>query len=180
MTSVTEPIDVPCVRLRDGSTVRLRAASAADEQALRDFLEQLCPSSLRYRFFTGAANIDDAAHWAAAGGEGSEGIVAVSERGEIVGHAAYIPIDGERAEVAVEVADRLHGLGLGTTMIERLAEQAQRRGISRFVAEVLPENVAMLDVFRDGFDAKVVFDRGTDAIEFPTAAWRLAKRRFGG
>jgi hypothetical protein len=48
------------------------------------------------------------------------------------------------------------------------------------VAEVLPDNKAMLDVFRDGFDAKVSFDRGTDAVEFPTSAWRLARLRFEG
>ncbi len=179
-TTDVERTEIPAAKLRDGSTVRMRPARAADEQALSDFLRQLCPRSLRYRFFTGAANVDSAAHWAAAGEEGSYGIVALDEAGEIVGHAAYVPIDGARAEVAVEVADRLHGLGLGTTMIERLAEQAQRRGVSRFVAEVLPENGPMLDVFRDGFDAKVVFDRGTDAVEFPTCAWRLARRRFGG
>lgn len=171
-------VHIADARLRDGSTVRMRPAEAADERALRDFLHELCPNSLRYRFFTGAANVDSAAHWAATGEAGSCGIVAIDDAGELVGHAAYVPIDGERAEVAVEVADRLHGLGLGTIMIERLAEQAQRRGVARFVAEVLPDNRAMLDVFRDGFDAKVVFDRGTDAVEFPTAAWRLAQRRF--
>jgi ribosomal protein S18 acetylase RimI-like enzyme len=90
------------------------------------------------------------------------------------------PLDEQSAEVAVEVADRLHGLGLGTIMVERLAEQAEAHGVSQFVAEVLPENKAMLDVFRDGFDASVSFDRGTDAVEFPTSAWRLARLRFEG
>lgn len=50
--------------------------------------------------------------------------------------------------------------------------------ITTFVAEVLPENRAMLDVFRDGFDAHVRFHDGTDTAEFPTAAWRLARERF--
>ena len=71
-----------------------------------------------------------------------------------------------------------YGLGLGTIMLERLAQQAEQRGVSQFVAEVLPENQEMLDVFRDGFDAKVSLDRGTDAVEFQTAAWRLARERF--
>ena len=36
----------------------------------------------------------------------------------------------------------------------------------------------MLDVLRDGFDANVSFDDGVDTVEFPTAAWRLARDRF--
>jgi hypothetical protein len=47
------------------------------------------------------------------------------------------------------------------------------------VAEVLPENRAMLDVFRDGFDAHVAFHEGIDTVEFPTSTWRLARERFG-
>lgn len=165
-------------RLRDGSTLFIRCTECGDEQALRDFLSHLTANSLRFRFFTGAANIDSAAHWAAISEPGGCGIVAIDEAGELVGHAAYVPIDGESAEVAVEVAEHLHGHGLGTILIERLAEQAERCGVAQFVAEVLPENKAMLDVFRDGFDANVTCDRGTDAIEFPTSAWRLARERF--
>jgi GNAT superfamily N-acetyltransferase len=167
-------------RLRDGSNLAIRCTKCGDEQALREFLGHLTANSLRFRFFTGAANIDSAAHWAAVSEPGGCGIVAIDEAGELVGHAAYVPIDARSAEVAVEVADRLHGHGLGTILVERLAEQAERRGVAQFVAEVLPENRAMLDVFRDGFDAKVTFDRGTDAVEFPTSAWRLARERFEG
>ena len=72
----------------------------------------------------------------------------------LVGHATYVQLDAERAEIALEVADRLHGRGLGTILIERLAEVAERRGIEVFVAEVLAENHEMLDVFREGFDAR--------------------------
>ena len=48
-----------------------------------------------------------------------------------------------------------------------------------FVAEVLPENRAMLDVFRDGFDAHVALHEGVGTVEFPTSTWRLARERFG-
>jgi len=83
--------------------------------------------------------------------------------------------------VAVEVADHLHGRGLGTILVERLAATAERRGITHFVAEVLCENRAMLDVFREGFDARVVGREGSgEKVEFLTSGWRLARRRFGG
>jgi hypothetical protein len=72
----------------------------------------------------------------------------------------------------------MHGEGLGTILIERLAELAEGLGIETFVAQVLPDNRAMLDVFREGFDAHVRWREGVDFVEFPTAAWRLARERF--
>ena len=171
------------VRLRDGSWVTLRPITAADEPALRAFLAGLSDESRRLRFFSGAVDTDMAAHWAALTSPGRYGLVAHDSTGAIVAHAAYIQLDairGEepRAEVAVEVADRLHGRGLATIMIERLAAVAEARGIKRFVAEVLPENKPMLDVFRDGFDADLRFREGADTVEFPTHAWHLALHRF--
>jgi L-amino acid N-acyltransferase YncA len=171
------------VRLRDGSWVRLRPVTTPDEPVLREFLAGLCPEALRLRFFSGAANIDSAAHWAAATGPARYGLIAADETGEIVGHATYVQLDvprGEpaRAEVAVEVADSLHGCGLGTILIERLAQVAQERGIVTLTAEVLPENRAMLNVFRDGFDARSTYHEGLDSVQFPAASWRAARERF--
>lgn len=172
------------MRLRDGSCVTLRPATPGDEAALREFLEGLCLEARRLRFFSGAADIDVAAHWAVAMGPERYGLIASDEEtGAIVGHATYVQLEvprGEptRAEVAVEVADRLHGRGLGTILIERLARVAERRGIVTFTAEVMPENRAMLDVFHDGFDARLTFHEGLDSVQFPTAAWRTARERF--
>jgi GNAT superfamily N-acetyltransferase len=148
-----------------------------DEPALLTFLGALCLEARRLRFFSAAIDVDKAAHWAAATGAGRYGLIAEDD-GSIVGHAAYVELDHTRAEVAVEVADHLHGQGLGTILIERLARAAERLGVARFEALVLPENRLMLEVFKDGFDAKVRFRHGTDAVEFPTSAWRLAHERF--
>jgi L-amino acid N-acyltransferase YncA len=164
--------------LRDGSTVTTRPAGPADEGALRDFLTDLCFDSRRLRFFTGGADMGKAAHWAAGMGADRYGLVACDGRGAIVGHAVYVRVAPARAEVAVEVADRFHGHGLGTILVARLAAVAERRGLTTFTARVLPENRAMLDVFRDGFDAQVTLSGDSDAVEFPTAAWRLARERF--
>jgi GNAT superfamily N-acetyltransferase len=171
---------VEVVRLREGSAVTVRPVSPRDEAALHSFLSGLSLEARRLRFFTGGADVSFAAHLATATDEGRYGLVAHDEAGALVGHAIYIPIDAERAEVAVEIADHLHDRGLGTVLIERLAAVAEARGISRFVAEVLPDNHAMLDVFRDGFDADVRYRHGTDTVEFPTASWRLARERFAG
>jgi GNAT superfamily N-acetyltransferase len=159
--------------------VTVRAVTAGDEPALSSFLSGLCPEARRLRFFSGAADMAVAAHTVAATGADRYGLVAHDEAGLLVGHALYIQLDGARAEVAVEVADHLHGCGLGTLLVTRLGPVAERHGIALFVAQVLPENRSMLHVFCDGFDAQVTFRDGTDAAEFPTASWRLARERFG-
>ena len=167
------------VTLRDGSSVTVRPVGQDDEASLETFLTGLCANSLRLRFFTGAANVADAAHWAARTPADRYGLLAHDQAGVLVAHAVYVQLDRTRAEVAVEVADHLHGMGLGTILMERIGVVAQERGIMHFVAEVLPENRAMLDVFRDGFDARVALQEGIDTVEFPTSSWRLARERFG-
>ena len=170
---------VELIRLRDGSSVTVRRASGEDEPALLAFLSGLCLEARRLRFFTGAANLAYAAHEAAATDAQHCGLIAHDEAGTVVGHATYVQLDDTHAEVAVEVADYLHGRGLGTILIERLAMIAEERGITHFVAEVLAENRAMLDVFREGFDARVVHRDGPEErVEFLTSGWRLAHKRF--
>ena len=166
--------------MRDGSKVTIRLSTADDEPALFGFLARLCPEARRLRFFTGAVDVGEAAHLSAENDPHRAGLVAFDEDGDLVGHAMFIQLgtnEPGRAEVAVEVADDLHGLGLGTTLIERLGEIAERRGVSTFVAEVLPDNEAMLDVFRDGFDAEVHRREGIERVEFPASSWRLARER---
>ena len=175
-----DPSVVELVRLRDGSRVTVRPATAADEPALRTFLMGLCLEARRLRFFSGAVDISSAAHLAATTDTSRYGLVAHDEEAVLVGHATYVQLeDDTRAEVAVEVADHLHGRGLGTILIERLAIVAEQSGITYFVAEVLCENRAMLDVFHEGFDARVVRHEGPEErVEFLTAGWRLARQRF--
>jgi GNAT superfamily N-acetyltransferase len=160
--------------------VTIRPVAGHDEGSLRAFLGDLCNEARRLRFFSGAVDTVAAAHDAAESTIGSGGLVAHDESGMIVGHALYVPLAPTRAEVAVEVADHLHGRGLGTILIERLAVIAEQQGITHFVAEVLRENSAMLDVFRGGFDARVIGQEGTqEKVEFLTSGWRLAQGRFG-
>ncbi len=131
--------------------------------------------------FTLATNLRAQAHLGAASDDTDHhGVLAtVSGRGP-VGHAAYVRVpESERAEVAVVVADDLHHLGLATLLLIRLAQSGEDREISRFFAEVLPENHDMFAVFRDSFAAVTVKGRDVIGVEFPTHSWRAAHARFG-
>lgn len=171
--------------LRDGLTVSVRSVTPDDENAVWEFLNDLSIDSRWLRFFSVATDLRAEAHRGAAGDDADHhGIVAIVPERGVVGHAIYVRVpSSERAEVAVEVADDLHHLGLATLLVIRLAEFAEHRRIPRFFAHVLPENRDMLAVFRDGFAAVTL--NGLDVVdvevevEFLTSSWRMAQARFG-
>ena len=84
-------------------------------------------------------------------------MVLVAERGDgFCGIAGYYrdPARPDRAEVAFAVADAMQGRGLGTRLLERLAEIGRDRGLTAFDAYVLGDNLPMMDVFlQSGFAA---------------------------
>lgn len=161
------------VVLRDGSTLRLRPATEGDEQALVDFFSALSPESLHLRF-QGAVRVD--AHLVAPflGGDGREALSLIGELVDASGETRIIAIgtyirlrDPSRAEVAFAVADDMQRRGVGSRLLERLAVHARQEGVERFVAQVLPENMAMLRVFGDtGFEVTRRYVDGAVEVEF--------------
>jgi hypothetical protein len=166
-------------RLRDGTEVGIRHVTRSDEAALLEFMQRLSPESRRLRFFSPAYDLESAARWAAsADGIDHLGLVAVDAQGQILGHVACVRMYGARAEVAVEIDESCRHRGLATLLITRIAREAEEKQIRSFVAEVLPENLEMLAVFHDGFDASRHFADGEVDVEFPTTAWRLPETRL--
>jgi acetyl coenzyme A synthetase (ADP forming)-like protein len=173
-TQVAGAVDVI---LRDGSTLRLRAPGPDDADALLAFFERLSDRS-RYQRFHGTRRVDAAfvAHyldpdWSERGA--LVGAVADEGGGEqIVALAEWVRLrDRSAAEIAFTVADELQGRGAATRLLEQLAPRAAQAGIERFLAVVLPENKAMLGVFRDaGFEITRTFDGGEVEVRFPIAS----------
>src|SRR6185437_15408217 len=160
------------VALRDGSTVHVRPVRAEDEAELREFLETLSPDSRVLRFFSGGANLRQAAQAAAdVDYRRRYGLVATAGAdAAIVAHAEYIATESDEAEIAFEVSDAAQGLGLGTLLLAHLAEVAGENGIASFIAHVLPENHRMIGVFRQsGFATSVRSLAGIMLVEFPTS-----------
>jgi acetyl coenzyme A synthetase (ADP forming)-like protein len=170
-TAATAAVDVI---LRDGSTLRLRAPVRGDAGALVEFFERLSEHS-RYLRFHGTRRVDATLvehfldpDWVNRGAlvgvladaAGDERVVAVAEYARLR--------DPGTAEVAFTVADELQGRGAATRLLEQLAARAAEAGIESFVAEVLPENSAMLAVFRDaGFEVSRTLGGGEVEVRFP-------------
>ncbi len=160
------------VALRDGSTVRVRPIHDGDRPGLRDLLDRLSPDSLWLRFFTAGADLDRKADWAAGmgGGRGFGLVATLGAPERIVGHAAYVRESSDRAEIAFEVEEAMHGLGIGTILLAHLAEAAQRDGIRTFTATVHPSNHRMARVLRDsGFPVEVTTGPGELHFELPAS-----------
>lgn len=169
------------VVLRDGSTVHLRPVRDGDEPALLELFGRLDSDSRTLRFFSGAPNLERAAReMAEVDYEGRYGIVATRGGDDrFVGHGTYVCSSAERAEVAFAIADEMQGQGLGTILLAHLAEVAQDNGVSVFVAEVMPENHRMIEVFREsGFPVEISSLPGAIEVELPTSFSHEAVKRF--
>jgi RimJ/RimL family protein N-acetyltransferase len=66
----------------------------------------------------------------------------------IVGGGRYIVVQPGHAEIAFVVIDAYQGQGIGTILMRHLADVARNAGLQELIAEVLPENTAMLKVFK--------------------------------
>jgi Acyl-CoA synthetase (NDP forming) len=169
------------VALRDGSTIHVRPVRAEDEEAMFRFLEGLDPSSRMFRFFSGGTDLEAAARLMVDVDYSQQyGLVAVrGESEDVVGQGIYLGTAPGEAEIAFTIAQDLQGLGLGTLLLAHLAEVAQENGISVFVAEVMPENHRMVEVFREsGFPVEMSSRPGTIHVELPTSFSDQATSRF--
>ena len=66
----------------------------------------------------------------------------------IVGGGRYIVVQPGQAEIAFVVVDAYQGQGIGTILMRHLAVLARDAGLKELIAEVLPENSAMLKLFK--------------------------------
>jgi acetyl coenzyme A synthetase (ADP forming)-like protein len=167
------------VALRDGSIVQVRPVRPQDQDDLAAFYSALSERSRWFRFFSAGVNLERQAQQSVhLDYRDTFGLVAVTEAA-IVGHAQYIRMDAERAEIAFAVSDAMQGRGLATVLLAHLAERAHEEGISMLHAEVLRENRRMLDVFREsGFP---VASRTSDealVIELPASLSPSTLERF--
>ena len=146
--------------LRDGGTAHLRPIVPADADPLRRFHSRLSDDTIYNRFFTLYRSLTDrdVDHFTNVDHDDRAALVA-TVGDELIGVVRYERTGPDEAEVAFNIEDAHQGRGLGTVFLEHIAAAARERGISRFVADVLPSNSKMLRVFSD---AGYVVDRAVD------------------
>ncbi|HMA46433.1 MAG TPA: GNAT family N-acetyltransferase, partial [Frankiaceae bacterium] len=156
--------------LADGRLVHLRPVRPQDAPALLELHDKLSETSLYMRFFT----ISPAsARWfvdrvTRPPAPEHAGLVAEVE-GRLVGVAAYERLDDPTsAEISFTVADAQHGRGVGTLLLEHLVAVARARGVTRFVGEILSNNVKMLTLLVDaGLSVSRRWRNGVICVDVP-------------
>jgi GNAT superfamily N-acetyltransferase len=154
--------------LTDGTEVLVRPIRPDDADALVDFHAGLSPQTIHRRFFSGHPRLlpKEAAFFANVDYCDRVALVAVVD-GRLVGVGRYDRSGEHSAEVAFVVNDDFQNHGIGTLLLERLAEAARANGITAFEADTLLENRPMLRVFRDvGSDVHTEWDDGTVHVTF--------------
>ncbi len=170
------------VALRDGSTVRIRPARPSDAVLVEDYLIGLSPETRRLRFWSQAIDVRGLAAKITDVDYHDHLTLLVLQGGDdgrMIGGAQYFRIEGGRAEISLSVTDEFQGRGVGSILLGQMAQEAARQEITTFVAEVLPENHAMINVFRgSGFTVSIRATPGSIEVEFPILLTEEAVEQF--
>ncbi len=134
--------------LRDGLDVVIRPISPEDSPGLQAFHSTLSDASIYLRYFAPHPELSEAdlRHLTRVDYRDRVALIAL-DGGNIVGVGRFDRVDDDSAEVAFLVRDDHQGHGLGSALLRHLVDAARDRGISRFIAEVLPQNGRMITTF---------------------------------
>lgn len=150
------------VVLTDGGTAHIRPITAADGDLLQEFHSRLSPETIYYRFFAPYPNLSnrDVERFTNVDYEDRVALVATISD-VMVAVVRYDKVSADEAEVAFVVEDAHQGRGMASVLLEHIGAAARERGLRRFIADVLPENRRMINVFREaGYTAQQTFDEG--------------------
>ncbi len=155
------------VRLRGGDVLVIRPIRPADGPALLALHARLSADTIYRRYFGARPHLSpaDVTRFTVVAEPWRFALVA-TRGGDLVGVARYEGTPGATAaEIAIVIDDALQHQGLGRPLLERLADVARERGITSFIADVLPSNVPMLSMLRR-LDLPTQQARTSDGVTF--------------
>ncbi len=137
-------------RLRDGRMAEIRALSPEDERGMLAAVDHTSSQSMYRRFFGAKREFSEKerAFFLKVDFVALVAVVKVAGAPEIAAGGRYIVERPGAAEIAFIVTDDYQGLGIGTALLRHLAILAREAGLKEFTAEVLPENIPMLNTFK--------------------------------
>ncbi len=163
--------------LKNGVEVKVRSVRPDDKKRFVAAFKKLDPETIYTRFFHHKTMLTDEELKSATELDFENGVALAVTIGEekdevIIGAGRYVVIDetcdARDAEVAFTVEEDYHRQGIARILLQHLTLIAREKGLSRFVAEVLPGNKGMLTVFsRSGLPMKTV--HGGDAVHVTLA-----------
>ena len=141
------------MRLADGTAYRIRSIRPEDKELLSAGLASVSAETRYKRFLAPKPRLSsgELRYLTEVDGENHVALVAVhrDDPSRLAAVARFVRDREEpaSAEAAIVVADEAQGQGLGRRMGLALADAARERGIERFTATLLSDNVAAQRVF---------------------------------
>lgn len=156
----------------------IRRVRPADQPALRGFYADLAPETRRLRFLGYVPGVSEATSrsFCTPDHMHGEGFVALlpgsSGDAMVVGHLCLEPADAKRLELAVAVADRYQGRGIGRRLMEAALSWAAEHGTAEIVATAFADNSRVLRLLSSApYDARVLnADGGLVEVVIPLTA----------
>lgn len=171
------------VLLRDGTAAHLRPIKPEDAEALVAFYSRVSDESKYYRFFAPYPQLSDSDVQKFTHVDGVKRVAFILTLGkDLIAVGRFDAINDTDAEVAFLVEDAHQGRGIAQLLLEHLAQAGRELGYKRFFADVLPENIRMIQVFNEmGYSTKRETEFGviqmTLDIEATTNAVGVMRRR---
>lgn len=144
---------------REGLRLNLRPASLEDEATVRAFFAELKPDDLRFRFLSPMPRLCESLYDTLLRVDHvrtEDYLVFVDEDGrDRMVASAMLSCDPEtkRAEVAISVHPAYRNKGVGWSLLDFAARDAEQRGMTELQSIECPDNRGALEVERDlGFD----------------------------
>ncbi len=158
--------------LKDGTEVVLHPVKPEDEQRFNEFLKSLSPESMRFRFFEIINEMSHEMLTRYCNLDYDREIAVVAELQEsnkpIIGAVRLIAdTGGKSGEFAVLVRDKLHGLGLGSKLMDVLIEIGKDMRLNKIYGYVSANNYKMLQLCKKkGFKVETLDEETTKAALF--------------
>ena len=157
------------VLLKDGRVSKMRPITPDDAELLVEFYGRVSEESKYLRFFAPYPTLSDKDVKRFTDVAQTDRVAFVlTVQSAIIGVGRYDEIGEGEAEVAFLVEDAHQGRGVGQLLLEHLAQAGRERGVRQFVAEVLPSNQRMQQIFREmGYTVQGTLDGGVQRLTFP-------------
>ncbi|HEY51409.1 MAG TPA: GNAT family N-acetyltransferase [Dehalococcoidia bacterium] len=172
------------VLLKDGSRILLRPIRQDDTERWLAFFQRQSQQTKYFRFQRdpGKMGPEDAQRFCTVDYKNTFALVGEvqrEQRREIIAIGRYYRLPNKRsARVAFAIEDAYHGKGIGTRLIEWLANAARDNGIAFFEGDVLAENERMMSVLKDyGFHIDSELRGGVYHVTIPIARSRRVEQK---
>ncbi|RLC03318.1 MAG: acetyl-CoA hydrolase [Deltaproteobacteria bacterium] len=159
------------IKLTNEKTVDFRPLLPSDEFESRHFYYSLQEDSIYYRFFNKRKVFSRdmlQKQWAQVDYRRNMtiiGLMQLGKRKQIVAIGSYAEADEDCAEVAFLVKEKLHGMGIGSYLLEILETIAKENHYKQFLATVLAENRKMLNVFKKRYPSAKFLRSGSGEVD---------------